>query len=86
MMRMALPVGRSVWAIVAGYLGLFALLVYPAPLALLVSIVAVLDIRKSTRGDGPVKYGMGRAVFGLVVGGLGTCLLLYLRLRSALAE
>ena len=86
MMRMALPVGRSGWAIAAGYLGLFALLIYPAPLALLVSILAILDIRKSTRGDGPVKYGMGRAVFGLIVGALGTGLLLYFKLRSVLAD
>ena len=40
-MRMLLPVGRSVWAIAAGYLGLFAVLCVPAPLALLISIIAI---------------------------------------------
>ena len=32
-MRMLLPVGRSGWAIAAGYLGLFSLIVLPAPYA-----------------------------------------------------
>jgi hypothetical protein len=73
-MRMLMPVGRSGWAIAAGYLGLFALVLIPAPLALIVSIVAILDIRKS-RGTAKVKYGMGRAVFGLVMGITGTILL-----------
>lgn len=66
-MRMVLPVGRSGWAIAAGYLGLFSLLIFPAPIALIVSIVAIVDLRKH-----PDKHGMGRAVFGLVMGGLVT--------------
>ena len=32
-MRMLLPVGRSGWAIAAGYLGLFSFIIFPAPLA-----------------------------------------------------
>lgn len=73
-MRMLLPVGRSVWAIVAGYLGLFSLVIFPAPLALIVSIVAILDIRKSQSSSNP-KHGMGRAIFGLILGALGTAIL-----------
>jgi len=67
---MLLPVGRSVWAIVAGYLGLFSLLVCPAPLALIVSIVAMVDLRNH-----PEKHGWGRTIFGLIMGILGTAAL-----------
>lgn len=81
-MRMLLPVGRSGWAIAAGYLGLFGLVVFPAPLALIISIVAIRDIRKS-KGTASPKYGMGRAVFGLIVGVCGTGLLIAILLKGA---
>ncbi len=70
-MRMLLPVGRSFWAIAAGYLGLVSILFLPAPFALATGILAVLDIKKN-----PEKHGMGRAIFGIVMGGLFTGLLL----------
>ncbi len=66
-MRMLLPVGRSVWAILAGYLGLLSPVLIPAPFALGCGIMAVIDIRKH-----PQRRGMGRAVFGIVMGALGT--------------
>lgn len=81
-MRMLMPVGRSFWAILAGYLGLLSLVIVPAPLALIVSIVAILDLRKSKATDKP-KYGMGRAIFGLIMGILGTVALLYFVLKSS---
>ena len=61
--RMLLPVGRSGWAIAAGYLGLLSLFkcIPAAPFAILTAVVAILDIRKN-----PKKHGMGRAVFGIV--------------------
>jgi hypothetical protein len=71
-MRMLLPVGRSWLAIVAGYLGLFSLICFPAPLALVFGILAIWDIRKH-----PEKHGMGRAIFGLVMGALGTIGLIF---------
>jgi len=70
-MRVLLPVGRSGWAIAAGYLGLFAVTLILAPLALGVSIYAIFDIKKS-EGTERVKHGMGRAIFGLVMGLAGT--------------
>ena len=70
-LRLLLPVGRSPLAIVAGYLGLFSLLVCVAPVSLIVSIFAIRDIRRN-----PKSYGMGRAVFGLVMGILGTIALI----------
>jgi predicted acyltransferase len=77
-MRALLPVGRSGWAIAAGYLGLFAFLVVPAPLALLTGLLAVRDIKRH-----PEKHGMGRAGFGIVIGILGTGLLIFLLVSRA---
>ena len=78
-MRLLLPLGRSGWAIAAGYLGLFSLIVLPAPIALVVSIIAILDIRRS-KSSGQPKHGMGRAIFGLIMGVLGSALLVVLLL------
>ena len=75
-MRVLLPVGRSGWSIAAGYLGFLALAVIPAPLALAVSLVAIADIQKSKNTDKP-KYGMARAVFGLIMGLVGTAVLAF---------
>jgi hypothetical protein len=74
-MRLLLPVGRSGWAIAAGYAGLFALLLFPAPIALILGIVGWRDIRRS-RGTAEPKHGMGRVVFALITGGLGTAILI----------
>lgn len=65
LMRMLLPVGRSMWAIMAGYFGLLSLLGIFAPLALVTGIVAVIDIKRN-----PNKHGMGRAIFGIVMGAI----------------
>jgi hypothetical protein len=70
--RMMLPVGRSGWAIAAGYLGLFSVLALPAPLALICGVIAVINIKKN-----PKKHGMGRAIFGIVMGLLGSAGLLF---------
>ena len=66
-MRWLLPVGRSPLAIAAGYAGLFGLLIFPAPIALILGLLAVSDLRRHK-----AKRGWGRAIFGLSVGALGT--------------
>jgi hypothetical protein len=66
-MRMLLPVGRSGWAIAAGYLGLISVLCIPSPFALMAGLLAIRDIRRN-----PKKHGMGRATFGIAMGGIGT--------------
>jgi hypothetical protein len=76
-MRMLLPVGRSFWAIASGYFGLFSILLIFAPFALITGILAVLDIKKN-----PEKFGMGRAVFGIVMGALFSLLLLMVLVNS----
>ncbi len=78
--RMLLPVGRSFWAIAAGYLGLFSVLCFPAPLALLAALLAIREMRRD-----PKKHGMGRAVFGLVMGGIGTACLVLVLIAMAVA-
>ena len=69
--RALIPVGRTALSIVAGYLGLTVLLCAPSPLALAVGIWAVIDLKKR-----PGMHGMGRAVFGIVMGAVGTAVLL----------
>ena len=69
-MRMILPVGRSIWAVVAGYLGLFSVLMIFAPCALITGIIAIIDIRTH-----PERHGMGRAIFGVVMGAVFSAIL-----------
>jgi hypothetical protein len=72
-MRWLIPVGRSGWAIAAGYLGLFSFFGgFLGPVAVIVSIVAIRDIKRH-----PDRHGMGRAIFGLIAGILGTFLLVF---------
>jgi hypothetical protein len=75
-MRMLLPVGRSKYAIAAGYLGLVSVLLIFAPFALLFGILAVKDIKKNKD-----KHGMGRAIFGIVMGAIFSVLLVLYILR-----
>ena len=64
-LRMLVPIGRSGWAIAAGYLGLLSLIPFVGVIALAIGIVAVRDLRKH-----PDKHGAGRAWFGIIAGGL----------------
>jgi hypothetical protein len=66
-MKWVLPVGRTRWAIVAGYAGLFSILLVPAPAALAAGVYALTDLRKH-----PGAYGRGRAWFAVAMGSLGT--------------
>jgi hypothetical protein len=67
-MHWIVPVGRSWQSILAGYLGLFGLLIWPlAPFALGLGVWAMRRAR-----DG--GHGRGRAVFALIAGAIGTLL------------
>jgi Domain of unknown function (DUF4190) len=70
--RLLLPVGRSLWAIASGYLGLLSVLLIPAPFAVLTGILAIMEIRRN-----PKKHGMGRAIFGIVMGSLFSAVFLF---------
>ena len=61
--RALLPVGRSAWAIAAGYLGLFSILVVPAPFAIVAGFMGIRSIRRN-----PKLHGMPRSIFGIVSG------------------
>jgi hypothetical protein len=62
-----LPVNRSGWAIAAGYAGLFSILLIFAPIAILLGVLALNDLK-----DKPAVGGRGRAWFGIIAGALGT--------------
>jgi len=63
-LRMLIPIGRSIHAIIAGYLGLLSL----GCCALgLFGILAVVDLRKNPKKDGIV-----RAVLGIVLGAIAS--------------
>jgi hypothetical protein len=66
-LALLIPIGRSGLAIAAGYVGLFAVLLIPAPFAILLGVLALKDIKAH-----PEKSGNGRAIFGIVMGVLGT--------------
>ena len=72
-MHWLVPVGRSGLAIAAGYAALFSVCLLPAPIALALGILGLVDISKH-----PEKKGKGRAVFGIVMGALGTLALIAL--------
>jgi hypothetical protein len=74
-----IPIGRSGWAIASGYLALFSVLLIFAPFALLTGILALRDIAAN-----PGKHGKGRAIFGIVMGSLGTILLAWIVIASLL--
>lgn len=77
-LRYVLPVGRSGWALAAGYLGLFSPLVIFAPFALIAGLLALRDLRRN-----PARLGRGRAWFGIVMGGIFTVLLLVIAFSIA---
>ncbi len=63
------PVNTSVWAILASYAGLFAVLMITAPIALILGIIALVHVNKH-----PEMKGKGRAIFAIVMGILFTLL------------
>lgn len=71
--RALLPVGRSGWAIAAGYLALFSMLPVFGIGALATGVVALRDIRRN-----PHKRGRGRAIFGIVMGSIMSLIYLVL--------
>jgi len=68
-LRMVLPVGRSGWAIAAGYMGLLAFFPFLGAvfglLGIVFGILAIRDIKKHSE-----RHGLGRAWFGILAGAL----------------
>jgi len=76
-LRWLIPVGRSGWAIAAGYAGLLAVFPIVGQLAIVFGILAIRDIKKH-----PGRHGLGRAWFGIVAGALATLVWLVLLVVS----
>ena len=66
------PVGRSAWAVAAGYFGLLSVLFVFAPAALLCGIMGLRSLRAN-----PGLGGKGRAWFGVAMGAVFSPLLLF---------
>ena len=80
-MRLLLPVGRSVWAVLAGYAGLFAVLGIFAPISLILGIVALVDLKRH-----PEKHGKGRAIFAVVMGTIFSLILAFFLIAIVVEE
>ena len=63
LLALVVPIGRSGWAIAAGYFGLLSLVFFMAPFAILFGVLAIRDIKKN-----PAKLGLVRAWFGIIAG------------------
>jgi hypothetical protein len=74
---MVLPVNRLPIAIVAGYLGIFSLLIFPGPIAVFVSVLALRQLKTK-----PDVGGNGRAWFGLIAGAVASVVLVIMVLNA----
>ncbi len=80
-LKMIVPIGRSGYAIAAGYAGLISLGCCPlGPVAVLLGILAFRDIKRN-----PHLGGKGRAIFGIVTGIVGAVGLILMVISMAVA-
>jgi hypothetical protein len=80
-MRLLLPVGRSGWAIAAGYLGLVGWLIFPlAPFALITAELGRREI-----ADDSHRHGMGRVALGYIGGTIGMVVMVFV-IANALSQ
>lgn len=70
-LKMLVPLGVDPVALIAGYLGLFCLIIVPSPLALGFGIWALVRLRRN-----PAARGRVRAWFAIGAGSVGTLLVL----------
>jgi hypothetical protein len=71
-----LPVGRSWQSIVAGYLGLFSILLLPGPFAIAFGVWGLVVANREG------SHGRGRSIFGIIAGTLATIVLLVIFVQS----
>ncbi len=74
----------SRWVRVAFYLGWLSLLVVPGPLAVAAGVRAVRELRRTASLTGLRPDGLGRAVFGLVMGLLASALIAWVIVTSSI--
>jgi len=75
------PVNTNLWAIAAGYLGLVSVLGIFGPPALICGIVALIQLKAR-----PGVRGHVRAWLGIVMGSLGTVLVLFILATLIMSE
>ena len=63
------PINVSGLAIAAGYVGLFSIALLPAPVAIILGILALRDLKQN-----PDRAGKGRAIFAIIMGSIFTLL------------
>lgn len=69
-LQYVVPVNTNLLAILAGYAGLVSVLCFPAPVALVLGILALRQLKRN-----PDQHGKGRAIFGIVMGAIFSVLL-----------
>lgn len=77
-LRWCVPLGRSGWAIAAGYLGLLSFIPFVGVMAIICGFLGLLSIAKD-----PQKLGKGRAWFGIVSGAGFTILYLIIFMTAS---
>jgi hypothetical protein len=68
-LQFVVPVNTSGLAIAAGYMGLISVLCLPAPISLILGILALRHLKKN-----PKMHGHARAIFAIVMGVIFTVL------------
>ena len=76
-----IPVNTSGLAIAAGYVGLISVLCFPAPIALILGILALNQLKKK-----PKLHGKGRAIFAIVMGAIFTLVPVAILVMAALGR
>lgn len=66
-LQFVIPINTSGLAIAAGYVGLISVLCLPAPLALILGILALRQLKKN-----PKMHGHARAIFAIAMGTIFT--------------
>lgn len=77
-LRWCVPLGRSGWAIAAGYLGLLSFIPFVGVMAIICGFLGLLSIAKD-----PQKLGKGRAWFGVISGAGFTILYLIIFMTAS---
>jgi len=80
-LQYVIPINTSGLAIAAGYVGLISVLCFPAPVALILGILALRQLNKN-----PKLHGRGRAIFAIVMGVIFTLLPLAFVVYAAVAK
>jgi len=80
-LQYVIPINTSGLAIAAGYVGLISVLCFPAPVALILGILALRQLNRN-----PKLHGRGRAIFAIVMGVIFTLLPLAFVVYAAVAK